>query len=344
MSLQNVMRAAVLTGVEHVEVQTVPMPELVEGWSLVRCDYTGLCGTDFAILHGQHPRAQFPLIMGHEISGTVVKSAGNQLPEGVRVTAEPLISCGKCGACKRGDAHVCRNLQLYGIDKPGALAEYVALPNDRLIVVPDGVSQELAALTEPLAVAVHAVRLSPIRAGDQALVFGAGPIGMLTALVARHAGARKVIIAEPSEERSKEAQRLGFDVVKPGLEIGAALTQMTGGEGVDVAFDAAAHPSVAAVLPSVVRPKGTIILVGVYKKPTSIDLQALTFKEITMTGVRVYTRADVEEAVDLIASDALNLSLFPTRVYSLEEIRTAFDEAMSGGATLKVIINAAGNR
>lgn len=338
MSPAQTMRAAVLVAPENIEIQTVPVPDVPEGWSLLKCEYTGLCGTDFAILHGMHPRARFPLIMGHEISGTVVRSTAGGPQPGSRVTCEPLISCGECGACRRGDAHVCNRLKLYGIDQPGSMAQYVALPNDRLIPIPDRVSLVLAALTEPLAVAVHAVGLSPVKSGDTVAVFGAGPIGMLTALVARNAGAGTVIVIEPSRQRANVAERLGFRTIASGDDVAGTLREMTGGEGADIVFDAAAHPNVASILTAVVRPKGTIILVGIYKKPAPIDLQAMSFKEITMTGVRVYTRSDVEKAVQLIATDALDLKSFPTEIYPLEQTAKGFEKALSSGEILKVII------
>jgi 2-desacetyl-2-hydroxyethyl bacteriochlorophyllide A dehydrogenase len=189
-------------------------------------------------------------------------------------------------------------------------------------------------------VAVHAVALSSLKSGDRVAVFGAGPIGVLTALVARHAGASEVIVIEPSEGRSAVAERLGFSVVPPNADMIEALYALTGGEGADVVFDAAAHPSVAAILPASVRPRGTVVLVGVYKKPAEIDLQAITFKEIKVVGVRVYARADVERAVELIATDALGLALFPIEVFPLEQTRLGFERALSSGNILKVIIDA----
>lgn len=340
MSLPDVMRAAVLVEPGKIEMRDVPVPRPLDGWSLIRCEYTGLCGTDFAILHGMHPRAKFPLIMGHEIVGQVARSTSGGPAVGTRVTVEPLIVCGECDACRRGDTHVCKRLGLFGIDQPGALAEYIALPNDTLIAIPEGVSPVLATLTEPLSVAVHAVAFSPLKPGDRVAVFGAGPIGILTALVARHAGAREIIVIEPSEGRTAVAKRLGFSVIPPGSDIIDFLNALTGGEGADLVFDAAAHPSVAAILPASVRSKGTIVLVGVYKKPTAIDLQAVTFKEIKMIGVRVYARADVETAVKLISTDALGLAQFPIEVFSLEQTRQGFDRALSAGNILKVIIDA----
>lgn len=333
------MRAAVWTGPDRLENRTVPAPDLPEGWALVRVEYTGLCGTDFSILHGTHPRAEAPLIMGHEITGVVETAASTGPAAGTRVAVEPLISCGTCSPCRAGATHVCRRLKLYGIDEPGSLAEYVALPADALVPVSSGVPVLEAALAEPLAVAVHAVSRSGLSGGERVIVFGAGPIGILTALVARHEGAGRILIAEPSEERRQVAQDLGFDTVASGSDPVEAILAATGGDGADIVFDSAAHPSVAAVLGSAVKVLGTVVLVGVYKKPVEVDLQALTFAENTVVGVRVYTRADVEEAVELLESNALGLGRLPVEVFALEDVDQAFRKAMSASGVLKVLVS-----
>ena len=179
------MRAAVLTGVDQFELTEVPIPEVPDGWALVRVARVGLCGSDFGIFHGIHPRAKTPLIMGHEISGWVEVATGGSFAPGQLVVAEPLITCGQCWACRHNASHVCSHLGLYGIDAPGGFAEFVAIPVDRLHAVPDGVDVSTATLVEPLAVAVHAVRNSGLEPGDTVAVFGGGPIGVLTALVSR---------------------------------------------------------------------------------------------------------------------------------------------------------------
>jgi (R,R)-butanediol dehydrogenase/meso-butanediol dehydrogenase/diacetyl reductase len=335
------MWAAVLTAPDTIEHQRVPLPELPAGWAMVRTELTGLCGTDFSILHGTHPRAKMPLIMGHEITGTVTVAAPDGPVAGTRVIVEPLISCGICPPCIQGNTHVCRSLQLFGIDAPGSLAEYVALPATALVPVKDSVPVTEVALAEPLAVAVHAVARSGLAGGETVLIFGAGPIGILTALVARCSGAKEILIAEPSEERRRIADELGFATVPHGVDPTKMIHTMTGGNGADIVFDSAAHPSVASILAKTVRVMGTIVLVGVYKKPAEVDLQALTFAENTVVGVRVYTRADVDRAVELLESGVLGLSRLPVEVFTLADTDKAFSKAMSAGGSLKVLISPA---
>ncbi len=333
------MKAAVWGGADQIEVETVPRPEVPQGWALIRVAYNGVCGTDLSIFHGKHPRASAPLIMGHEMSGWV-EVAGSAGPAvGTLVTVEPLITCGRCKACRDGHSHVCSNLGLYGIDAPGAMAEYVALPPEVLHAVPDGVDPRTATLAEPLAVAVHAVNLSGMERGDTVAVYGAGPIGVLTALVARHQGAGSVVITEPSPWRRQVAEGLGFTVVPDGSSMVETLAVMTDGEGADTTFDTAAHPSVAAELTATTRVLGRIVVVGVYKQPAPIDLQAVCFKEQSLVGVRVYTSNDVARAIELIAEDALGLDRFPTKVFPLDEVGAAMSAATSGQDCLKVMVS-----
>ena len=332
------MTAARWTAPDTVDVTQVPTPEVPDGWALVRVAYNGICGTDLSILHGSHPRATAPLIMGHEMSGWVERAGATGPPAGTLVVVEPLISCGECRACRDGLTHVCRRLGLYGIDAPGAMAQLVALPPEVLHAVPVEVDPRTASLAEPLAVAVHAVDLSGMRAGDTVAVYGAGPIGVLTALVARHAGAAHVVISEPSAWRRDVASGLGLTVVAPDSTMAQTLAPLTDGEGADVTFDSAAHPSVAAEVTAVTRVRGRIVVVGVYKQPTPIDLQAVCFLEQTVVGVRVYTSADMTRAIDLIATGVLDLERFPTRVFALDDVAAAFDAAASGQDCLKVLV------
>lgn len=338
--MTDTMRAVLWTEPDRMVLEDVPRPQVPAGWVLVRTELTGLCGTDFSILRGTHPRAEAPQIMGHEMTGVIVERNGAGPPIGTRVTVEPLISCGVCPTCVRGHAHVCQQLGLYGIDQPGSLAEFVALPAEAVLPFSSGVSAKDAALAEPLAVAAHAVERAELTSAQRVVVFGAGPIGILTALVVRFQGVKSVLIVEPSKQRRRVAEELGFEVIESGEETVSEVLAATDGVGADVVFDSAAHPAVAAMLPAVTRPRGSIVLVGVYKEPAPIDLQAVTFGEQTLLGVRVYTRANMETAVQLIESDALGLARLPIRVFPFEQAQRAFEHAMSAGATLKVLMSA----
>lgn len=332
------MTAAVWTATDILSIEEVPRPEVPEGWALVKVAYNGICGTDLSIYHGKHPRAQHGLVPGHEISGWIESPGATGLAVGTLVVVEPLISCGTCLSCTSGNAHVCSRLGLYGIDTPGGMAPFVALPPEVLHPVPAGVDARTAALAEPLAVAVHAVARSGMQPGDTVAVFGAGPIGVLVALVARHEGAGTVVVTEPSPWRRSVAEGLGFTVVPDGSTMTSVLADLTGGEGADTTFDSAAHPAVAGELTAAIRVLGRIVIVGVYKQPTPVDLQAVCFKEQSIVGVRVYTTADVTRAIELIASGALGLDRFPTKAFAVADAVAAFDAATTGQDCLKVLV------
>ncbi len=332
------MRAAVWQGPDEIAVQQVERPEVPEGWVLVRVAYNGICGSDQSILHGQHPRASAPLIPGHELSGWVVEPDGNGLAAGTLVTAAPLISCGRCLACRGGNSHVCRDLKLYGIDAPGGMAEYVALPAGTLFPVPATVGPRIAALVEPLAVAVHALSLAGLQPGDLAAVWGAGPIGLLTALMARHRGAREVVVCEPHPWRRSVAAAAGFTVCATGAELAELAAERSGGEGADITFDTAAHPAVAAQMSATTRVRGRIVVVGIYKQPAPVVLRDICFKEQVMVGVRVYTHGDFGHAVGMLARGELDLSVLPTLAFPLEACADAFTAAGGGRDCLKAMV------
>lgn len=332
------MKAAVWTDTNTLEIRSLPLPDIPEGFSLVKVAHVGICGTDLAIYHGQHPRARHGLVMGHEVAGWIVDPTRGLDSLGPLVVAEPLISCNTCGTCRSGHPHVCKNLGLYGIDAPGALAEFVALPHDVLHPVRAHIEPHVAVLAEPLAVAVHALAMSSMAADDTVGIYGAGPIGLLTAIMARHTGAGTVVLTDPSPWRRSVAREFGFDVVAPDESMDGIAHDLTEGEGFDLVFDAAGFPAVAAELTQVVRVRGQIVVVGVHKAPAPLDLRQVCFKEIDMVGVRVYTTEDFVEAVALINDGELELERFPIQSFALEDTATAFESAARGTDCLKVLV------
>lgn len=330
MSPDGSMRAAVWPGGGAPTVSSVAAPSARAGWTLLRPERVGICGTDHAIVAGVHPRARAGLILGHEVVGRALDGpyAGRQ------VVVEPLISCGSCAACLAGHTHVCSRLGLYGIDAPGGMAELLSVPDATLIEVGEQVPLDQAALIEPLAVAVHAVRESGIGQGQRVVVIGGGPIGVLTALVAREAGA-SVLMAEPAPFRAATAEAVGFTVVRdPDVLLDDVLT-WTQGTGADVVVDAVARPVVATALAALARVRGLILLVGVYEHPAHLDLRQVVFSELRVLGTRVYTRADMDRAVELVESRALPLAELPVTVHPLSRVADAFTNT---GAALKVLV------
>jgi 2-desacetyl-2-hydroxyethyl bacteriochlorophyllide A dehydrogenase len=323
------MKAAVYEGPESIVMREVPVPEAKPGWALIKVSYCGICGTDLNIYAGSHPRAKPQLVVGHEFSGTIVTH--RTLPAGTPVTVRPLLSCGTCEPCRSGNAHVCETLRLLGIDRAGGMAEYVLAPEDEVYPLPPGMSLRRAALIEPFAVAVHAVRESGFKPGDRVAVFGAGPIGLCTAIALQLYGASRVKVIEVQPFRKRLAESLGLEVVHP--EANGPDDRPS-----DMVFDCAAHPSVAGQLVQAVKVRGRIILVGTYKYPAALDLQNITFKEVQVMGTRVYTRQDYDIAISLL-NRQFDFERMITQEFPVESADEAFRLLASGGDSVKVMIS-----
>lgn len=320
------MRAATYQGPHHAGVVDKPAPRPREGWVQVAPEYFGVCGTDLHIWQGHHPRAQAGVTLGHEFVGRITEGTGS-LHEGSPVFVNPLIPCGECPACVDGADHVCARARLFGIDADGGGAELVAVPEANLVPLPDGPDLLPFALTEPASVCVRAVRRSRQRLGDTVLVVGAGPIGLMVALFARQAGASSVVIAEPNALRASAAEGFGFEIV-----------QLDGGTKHHVVYDCTGHESVAPRVLDAVLTGGTLVDVGLYREPTTIDLPSLMRRELTIVGTHVYRPGDVRAAIDLIASGALPLRDLITSVRTLDEVQEAFESIVAGNE-IKVIIS-----
>lgn len=339
------MNALVWEDVNTVELRRKPVPEPQPGEALLRIHNAGICGSDLGVYAGVHPRAQAPLVMGHEFSGEVVRTnprAGDEIgaafSAGDRVVVEPLISCGHCRACRSGNAYVCENLALYGIDRDGAFAEYVSVALDRLYRVPDELDSRTAALTEPTAVAVHAVRRSPYKPGDSAVVLGGGPIGTLIALVLELNGCDNVVVSEPREYRQALLRKLDIDVIDAasGDPVQAAR-QAVGGSGADVVFEVAGVDATAAQATAIASVLGTIVVVAVPKHPLAWDDVAISFKELTLTGTRVYAPFDFERALALLARNAELFRPLLSDPFALEQGGRAFEMAKAGDQVMRAV-------
>jgi threonine dehydrogenase-like Zn-dependent dehydrogenase len=288
-----------------LKTEEIDSPQCAAGEALVRVHAAGICGSDMAIFAGKHPRAKPPLVMGHEFAGEIVEmqpgGLESSLAVGDKVTAYPLLTCGVCWACRNGVPHVCRDLKLIGIDRDGAFAEYVNVPLELLVKFPDRLSFVQGALIEPLAVGVHALDMAGTPDWQNAVIVGCGPIGLLVALCLRQAGVPNLLIADIAPRRLERAAKMDFPVLDSSQEdLADRVVRMSGGEGADIVFECAGSASAASQISDLVRPRGKIIMVSVHKEPHPVDLRAITFKEISMIGTRVYTPADYDMALQML--------------------------------------------
>src|ERR1017187_4222516 len=240
------MDALLLKQYMDLEMVQMPVPEIGPDDVLVRVRACGICGSDVHGLDGATGRRIPPLVMGHEAAGEVAQTGANvrDLSPGDRVTFDSTIYCGQCFFCARGDINLCDNRQVLGVSpgeyrRHGAFAEYVAVPRRIMYRLPDNLTYEHAALIEAVSVAVHAVNLTPLGMGANAVVVGSGMIGLLAIQALRAAGCTRVVAVDPEESRLKVARQLGAtETINPKTEdAAAAVRELTGGRGADVALE-----------------------------------------------------------------------------------------------------------
>ncbi|MCX4815175.1 alcohol dehydrogenase catalytic domain-containing protein [Streptomyces sp. NBC_01239] len=336
------------------EVPDPPGPQPHE--AVVEVSWCGVCGTDLheflegphMIRSGPHPLtgAEPPLALGHEFSGTVLALGGDipGIAVGDRVTADPVWRCGVCYWCTRGEYHICPKSGSVGLASSGAFAERVTVPLAGLTRLPDNVSDEMAALAEPLAVGLHAVTRAGVRAGDNVLVLGGGPIGFAVVLAARLAGAAGLYVSEPLKERRERLLEVGvteaFDPRE--TDVRRELFVRTGRIGPDVVIDATGVPALAAQAVATVRRGGRVVLAGVGHGSVEIEMGQLVFYERTLLGTLGYN-FDIPRVIDLMSTGRLDASPLLTGRFSLTDGAGVFEDLAADRARhLKVLLTPKG--
>ena len=324
------MRALFYTGTEQMEMRDTNGPAPEAGQVIVDIAYCGLCGSDMHAWHGHDARRVPPLILGHEPVGLVRDGAH----QGKRVAINPLMTCGSCAACTRGDVHLCPERALIGLKVPGAFAEAVAVEESNLNLLPDDLAFENAALAEPLAVCVHAVRAGRERHHGPAArvaVLGGGAIGLLGAMVYRNGGTEDLWIAEPNANRRAMIERVidakAYDPAAGGPESGS----------VDIVFDAVGSGRTRAASCQLVRPGGTIVHTGLQDSADGIDTRHITLQEITFLGTYCYTPEDFQEALNLLHKGAVSGAGW-TEIRPLSDGAQSFRDVDQGTAPPKIIL------
>jgi (R,R)-butanediol dehydrogenase / meso-butanediol dehydrogenase / diacetyl reductase len=338
------MRTASYIGNKRVTSGTAEPLAPAAGEVRIAVAFTGLCGTDLHIFHGNmDARVSQPLIFGHEMSGTIdaVGAGVDGWASGEAVTVMPLVWDGTCPACRAGNTHICQNLVFVGIDSPGSLQQFWNVPAELLVRLPAGLSLEHAALAEPVAVAVHDVRRSELAPRDKAVVIGGGPIGVLIATVARNAGA-DVVVIEPEPRRRTQIADLGFATLDPIADDQVAwVNSWTNDAGADVVFEVSGAAAAVRGATALAKVRGTLVIVAIHPTPREIDLQRVFWRELRLLGARVYQRTDFETAVELLRDGVIPADALITNTVALDAVGAAFEDLESGKA-LKILVDVAG--
>lgn len=336
------MKAAVYKGNGELSVEKWSGREPGEKEVQIKVSYCGICGSDIHILQGSEDhRMHLPSVIGHECSGTVwrIGSKVESVKPGDRVVVWAVKSCKECYACKEGYGHVCQNLQVRGIETEGAFQYAWTVDEEALVPLPDTVSMLHGALAEPLAICCHVVKRGDVKEGDFTVVIGGGPIGIMTALVAKAAGA-DVLLSEVNANRLEKAGEMGIQTVNPMKEdLLEKVKSLTSGKGADVVFETSgSQPGVDSM---VLLPKvhGTVVLVAIYGKPMTVDLKQLYYYEKNVVTARMQEKADMEKAVALLAEKKIDADKIITSVLPLADIREGFARCMDrNGCEVKVMV------
>ena len=354
------MRALRFHGARKLSAEDVPEPGAPgPGEVLLRPLMCGICGTD---LHeytdgpivtpaSPHPLtgAELPQTLGHEFSALVVETGPDvtHVRAGDLCTVMPLIYCGRCHECVRGQGHLCRTMACTGLSSAwGGLADLAIVSASQVVPVPGTMTPRQAALIEPAAVAAYGVDRGRLEPGQTVLITGAGPIGSLAALYALAAGARQVVISEPDPARRARAAGLGAGLgevvtADPAAEsVTDIVTELTGGVGADVAVECAGHESALNLCIDAVRPAGTVVQTALHIRPAAIRAQTLAVKDLTLAGTWCYPVHDFPRIVGLVAAGRLPVERVISSAVPLEAaVSQGFERLITRGTgEVKVLI------
>lgn len=329
------MKTLTWTAKETMSLLQAPSPKPEAFWVALRVEGVGICGSELSGYLGHNELRKPPLVMGHEFAGTVEEMGPGvtHLQVGDKVTANPLVSCGTCRHCVRGDRQLCAKRRIIGIDFPGAFAERVLVPANQCYAVNRAVD---GALVEPLACAIRAVGQSGVRIGDKALVIGCGIIGLMSIRLLRLSGAKEVAVVDPNRERLQVAELWGADIMAPDL---STLLKDRGRESFDCVVDAVGFAKTRLEsLDALVR-GGTAVWIGLHEAKTQVDGNQVVRSEIHIRGSFCYRDDEFMRAVDLMNSG----TLMPADrhwldVRPLENGDQAFRELVNGSPFAKIVL------
>jgi threonine dehydrogenase-like Zn-dependent dehydrogenase len=337
------MRTVVYVEPRRMEVQQAAPPTPQPTEVVVRVEASGVCGSDLHGYLGKARNRKPPLVMGHEFAGVVtsVGDAVHDLAPGAAVTVYPLITCGQCPACRRGDTSQCPSRQVIGVHRPGGFAEFVAVPRASAVPLPPGLSVFTASLAEPLANAVHIFNRNVRGLVRRIAIFGAGTQGLMALYLARLLSPAVLVSVDIVPARLALAGRLGATALNARTaDVVAHIRELTGGEGVDLAIEAVGSAATRQAAAASVRTGGTVALLGLGEEMTSFDAVDLVNREVTLRGSYAYTYDDFIRAVDLLGTGLVQGEW--ARPYPLEEAAAVFERLTTNpGDLIKAVLTPA---
>lgn len=327
----------------EINLEEVEEPFLPDDKIKIRIEAVGICGSDVQMYHGLHKYMTFPVVIGHEIGGVVAETGKNVtgFQVGERVTVQPQCVCHKCCPCQIGRFNVCENLKVMGVHKNGMACNYYIVDPWNVHKCPQDLKAELAALVEPLAVGVGAVKRAENYKGANIVVVGAGTIGNLTAQAAKALGAGQVMITDISEDKLETARRCGLNLAVNTKDISLKDTVIEhfGVQKADIIIDCAASRSSFESILAAARPSSKIIVTGNYKQEMQLELPVLQRQEISLIGHMMYVKEDFSDAIAFLSEGKIQTDDIISRVFPITRIRDAFQYIDDNTATvMKVIV------
>lgn len=320
------------------------VPEIGHNDVLIKIRKTAICGTDMHIYQWDEwsqATVPVPMVTGHEYAGEIV-ALGSEVRGyeiGDRVSGEGHITCGHCRNCRAGRRHLCRNTEGVGVNRPGAFAEYLALPAYNLFKLPDEISDDLAAIFDPFGNAVHTALAFDV-VGEDVLITGAGPIGIMAAAVIRHIGARHVVITDVNDYRLALAERMGatrtVNVSRESLK--EVMAELDMHEGFDVVLEMSGVPSAVEQMLDVINHGGKIAMLGIPPDEMAIDWTKVIFKGLTIKGIYGREMFETWYKMASLIQSGLDLSPIITHRLGVEDFQQGF-EIMGSGQSGKVVLD-----
>ena len=339
------MQALVWLGPRDIVERAEPVPTLSPGEVLISVGAVGICGSELSGFLGHSSLRVPPLIMGHECAGQVIQvtggtfATGEAATVGARVTFNPLVICGTCDRCSSGRSNLCRHRQLLGAHRPGAFAQYVAVPARQCYPLAESLSMVAGSLAEPLACSIHAVALLEVEPEERLLILGAGPIGLCAIAAARARGVEQMLVSDVAPQRLEIARRWGAsDVVNARERDVVAFVQERYPGGVNCVIDAVGTTPVRTQAIRAVMPGGRVVLIGLHDEESDLPANYIIRQEITVTGSFAYTDPDFAQAVDLLVRGVIKPSDDWLEERPLRDGQAAFSELVDGKAKAAKIV------
>ena len=339
------MRALVKAKAERgIWMEDLPVPKIGHNDVLIEVNRTAICGTDIHIFQWDDWASKtipVPMAVGHEFSGRIVDCGAEVrgFAPGDRVSAEGHITCGTCRNCRAGRRHLCQSTTGVGVNRAGAFAEYLAVPAFNVFKLPDAISDDMAAILDPLGNATHTA-LSFDLVGEDVLITGAGPIGIMAVAIARYAGARHVVITDINDYRLGLAKKMGASVaLNVGREsIADTMQQLGMEEGFDVGMEMSGNPQAFRDLLKSMHHGGKVALLGIPPGDTAIDWNEVIFKGLVLKGIYGREMFETWYKMSSMLQSGLDIEPIITHHFPVDEYLPAF-ELMESGKTGKVILD-----